>query len=234
MIDRVPKSVPVHRPALALPDPDALPAGELRDKLGEVASLRERARAAHHEAVESGYAVERAEEADRQALADFARGKTKTKPKPTAPAAAKKVEDLERADAVAVIALGDAEAELRELMDQHAPALAEAERGRAKAAVAEAHAAAIKAAEHLAERHACLQRALYWSDPERGFRQPAALGSQAIQKTNGSHVSPDEALAIVIEATDPDPPPPITDEFDLSQQAARREWEQARAEFLTA
>lgn len=68
---------------------------------------------------EDAAAVENAEQADRQARADYARGKRDKTPRPTAPKARER--EAEAAESVAVLNLAcrDARAELRAAIDRH-------------------------------------------------------------------------------------------------------------------
>ena len=196
-------NIPTIRRAIVLPDAAVIGDAKLAAKVTEVADLREKAEKSRQDAVEASFAVERAEADDRQREADHARGRVKTKPKPTAPKAQAKADELARKADVARIAAADAESELLDVLAERGPALAEAEREKAAAVVAQAHECFAKASEHLESRSGHASLALWFEDCYRWRYAKDLAPSTPIQKMNGDAVSLGEALSVVLEATDP-------------------------------
>jgi hypothetical protein len=215
----VSRNAPVYKRQLHLPDPATVGDTEIAKAIAETQALRDKAERAKADAVEAGFAVERAEADDRQREADHVRGRLKSKPKPTMPAARTKAEEAEHAAAVAAIAATDAEAELLELLAERGPALAVAEREKAAREVEAAHKAALKVAEHLGKRRGHLGLASYLADPTKPKHQAGELRPGQLRKPNGNPVQVAEALDLVIEATDPNrPPAPTRDQRTWSGQ----------------
>ena len=211
MTNAVPKFAPIREQPLALVTGSGDEAIEAKVK--EVRDLRERAERKHRDANEADFAIERAEQEHRQALADFERGKLKKKPTTAAVDKAKlEAERLHDEAGILEHASKDAEAELGALYAERGPEVAARLRKEAEAEKAALHADFVAAAKRIGKIESLKSRALFFESP--GTRMPVARGltSTAIQKLNGEHVQPAEALSVLIEATDPDRVTPTPDQ----------------------
>jgi hypothetical protein len=93
---------------------------EVGDLLSELEDLRAKATAARQDATECQFALERAEAADRAALANHARGRRKSPPKLAAPGARKKLADGEQRAAALEQGASDAQGELETAVENRA------------------------------------------------------------------------------------------------------------------